>query len=114
MQPRLNGKLATLIALSFVLAIACNSFSPFYEPTPSHLLATPTGTPVDEILHFENDLLSFSYPARLQIFAGEDPAFLPYPGKIRLGGELVVGLVDPNWIKSETLDRRTCLQAALP
>jgi hypothetical protein len=88
-----------LIALVLVLNIACNSITPFLKPTPLPLLPTPA----TEILHFENDFVTFDYPAGVRIYTTNDPAFNTYPGEIRFGGELVVGLSDPHWIKRDIL-----------
>jgi hypothetical protein len=70
--------------------IACNSINSLL----------PTSTP--EILHFENDVVAFDYPAGARIFTESDSSFVTYPIGIELGGELDVGLANEGWIHQET------------
>jgi energy-converting hydrogenase Eha subunit F len=95
MNTRSNHNLAILMAFTILLAIACNSGILFPKPTPS--------TMEPKLLHFENDIVAFDYPAGVRIYTANDPAFNTYPGEIRFGGELVVGLADPHWIKRDIL-----------
>ncbi len=60
--------------------------------------STPSLTLTPEILHFENELVAFDYPATARVFAARDPAFVPYANSFELGGELVVGLANPAWM----------------
>lgn len=86
------------LTILITLTLACTTITLFSTSTPS-----PTITIPPEILHFENELVAFDYPAGTRIFATRDPAFLRYVGYIRLGGELAVGLANPGWIHNETL-----------
>jgi hypothetical protein len=74
------------MAFTILLAIACNSGILFPKPTPS--------TMEPKLLHFENDIVAFDYPAGMKVFNAADPTFTPYP-KNQLGGQLVAGLADP-------------------
>jgi hypothetical protein len=90
--------LAISLILVILLGLACSSTTLFSKPTPQP--PTPSAWSLPEIRHYENDILAFDYPDGVRIFEAGDPAFDLFPGDIRLGGELVVGLADPTWIKS--------------
>jgi hypothetical protein len=107
MNTRPSCQSAILIALVIVFTIACNALTPFFKPTPSPLPIIPTATPVPKILHFENDMVAFDYPAGLVVFNAADPAFIPYPSSLRLGGQLVAGLADPDEIGNDGTLYRT-------
>jgi hypothetical protein len=92
MNTRSNHYLAILMASTILLTIACNTVTLFSKPTPSPL---PTATMEPKLLHFENDIVAFDYPAGMKVFTAADPAFIPYPLNIHLGGQLVAGLADP-------------------
>jgi hypothetical protein len=64
--------------------------TPTPEPTP---LSTPF--PASMIVHFENDMVAFDYLKNMKVHTG--PVFKCYPD-FQLGGELVVGLGDPNFM----------------
>ena len=85
MNTRSNSSLVILIALALVLAIACNSITPFLKPPP---------TAIPKIVHFENDFVAFDYPEGMKVFNAANPAFTPYPEN-QLGGQLVASLADP-------------------
>jgi hypothetical protein len=89
------SKLAALVLLTFVFAIAC-MWSPFIKPPP--LSWPPTATP--KSLRFENELVAFDYLRGLKIFSGAAVKFNYYP-KISLGGEMVAGLGDPKFFGHE-------------
>ena len=89
-------KKSMLIFLA-ALTLACNAITDL-APTPTSTITLPP-----EILHFENDLVSFDYPAGMRLFISNDPAFNTYPIDRQLGGELIVGLADPQWIKNDIL-----------
>ena len=78
-----NRSIPFLVIL-IIFTLACNTF----------IGPTPTPAP-PAILHFENDFVAFDYPEGLKVFNAADPAFIPYPSKVRLGGQLVAGLADP-------------------
>jgi hypothetical protein len=79
-----------MLAILLLPTPACTSITPFF----------PTSTA--ETLHFENDVVSFDYPAGTRIFAAGDPGFTPYPVGIPLGGDLAAGLAHPGWISRGT------------
>jgi hypothetical protein len=81
MNTRSYHNLAIFMAFTILLATACNPVTLFPQPTPS-------------LLHFENDFVTFDYPAGMKVFNAADPAFNPYPPN-QLGGQLVAGLADP-------------------
>jgi len=96
MNTRSNHNLAILMAFTILLAIACNSVTLFPKPTME-----------PKLLHFENDMVAFDYPAGLVVFNAADPAFIPYPSSLRLGGQLVAGLADPDEIGNDGTLYRT-------
>jgi hypothetical protein len=80
----MKNRSVTTLAILTILTLACNT------------LIGPTPTPAPPaILHFENDFVTFDYPEGMKIFNAADPAFIPYPSNVRLGGQLVAGLADP-------------------
>jgi hypothetical protein len=96
----MKNRVILILAILIVLALACETSSNLATQTPA---PSATPTPPGDLLHFENDFLSFDYLPGTGIFSAGDPAFLTYPHDIQLGGELVVGLADPKWIKSDDL-----------
>ena len=91
----MNTRSIKYLAILITLAIACNSVTLFPKTTPSPL---PTATMEPKLLHFENDIVAFDYPAGMVVFNTADPAFIPYPSNNKLGGQLVAGLADPEEI----------------
>ena len=87
----MKNRFIKLLAILLFISLACTSTITLF----------PTSTP--EILHFENELVAFDYPAGTRIFVAGDPAFIPYPLFDAMGGELAVGLADPGWIHPNTL-----------
>ena len=87
-----------ILAILLPLTLACTTITLFPTSAPH-----PTETIPPEILHFENELVAFDYPAWTRIFTAGDPVFLTYPYFIRLGGELAVGLADPGWSHDDVL-----------
>jgi hypothetical protein len=65
--------------------------TPTPEPTPS-----PTPFPASMIMHFNNDVVAYDYLTPMKVHTANDPAFQCYPD-FKLGGELIVGLGDPNF-----------------
>jgi hypothetical protein len=96
----MDQALLKYLAILALLILACNAIT--------GLVSTPTSTitPIPEILHFENDFVSFDYPAGMLVFSAADPAFTPYPENI-MGGQLVAGLADPQEIDKWGHFRRT-------
>lgn len=80
-----------LISVLLPLTLACSLIPVSHSPT---LRLKATTSP--EILHFENEMVSFEYPAGLLVFNRIDPGFVTYPIGNELGGQLVVGLADPD------------------
>ena len=76
------------ILLAIVLSLTAGCATYTFSPTPT---SPPPG-------HFENNLVAFNYPAGARIFAAGDPTFNPYSNFYKLGGKLVVGLANPNWM----------------
>jgi hypothetical protein len=104
-----------LIAMVIGSAVACQSLAPpVAAPTPS---SSPRPTAASELLHFENEWISFDYPAGLTLYeAGfADVIWYPY---IEFGGELVAALGDErffgfdNYFRSIRIVRRAWSQAA--
>ena len=81
----MNKSLLNYLVILAGLTLACN--------VGTGIASTPTPTP--EILQFENDFVSFDYPAGMLVFNGDDPAFNTYPISDHLKGQLVAGLADP-------------------
>jgi len=94
----MNKRSIINLTILIILTLACTTITLFPTSTPNFTETIPP-----EILHFENELVAFDYPAGTRIFAAGDPAFSSYPYFIRLGGELAVGLADPGWIHNDTL-----------
>jgi hypothetical protein len=93
MNTRSNHYLAILMAFTILLATACNTIPLFPKPTPSPL---PYATKEPKLLHFENEIVAFDYPAGMKIYSAMDSTFQCYPD-FEFGGEMVVGLGDPNF-----------------
>jgi hypothetical protein len=89
----MNNRFIMILVVLIPLTIACTTTSLFPSSTP---VSTETASP--EILHFNNELVAFDYPAGTRIFAAGEPGFAPYPMDDLMGGELVVGLASPGWI----------------
>jgi hypothetical protein len=81
------------LAFLLPLTLACTTSTFFPPSTP-----TISDTIPFEILHFENELVAFDYPAGMMIYAAGDPGFFIYPVGVQLGGELSVGFADPGWL----------------
>lgn len=79
-----------IFSILILMLIACRAL-PFISTTPR----TPEETVTPEILLFENEMVSFSYPANMLVYDSGDPAFTTYPINAELGGRLVAGLADP-------------------
>jgi hypothetical protein len=92
MNTRSNPILVILILFTILLAMACNTAT-LFPKTTSMPLTTAILEP--KLIHFENDIIAFDYPAGMKIFNAADPAFNPYPSNVRLGGQMVAGLADP-------------------
>ena len=97
MKPQSTKTFKICFLVITILTNACNivSFLPEFTPTPPLF---PTTTLQPEILHYENELVAFDYPAGMEIFATGDPAFHTSPFGVELGGELSVGLANPSWM----------------
>jgi len=85
----MEKSLLKYLAIPALLTLTCNVVTGIV-PTP-----TPKITPTPEILRFENNFVSFDYPAGLLVFNSDDPAFITYPISNHLEGRLVAGLADP-------------------
>jgi hypothetical protein len=91
-----NRPIPSLLVILVILTLACNT------------LMGPTPTPAPPaILHFENDFVAFDYPEGMKVFNAADPAFIPHPSNVQLGGQLVAGLADPKEIDKRGYFRRT-------
>jgi hypothetical protein len=103
MEERMKSRIFYLLAILLPLTLACMTISLFPDKAPvPTVIPALTETIPHEILHFENELVAFDYPAGTKIFAAGDLAFNTYPS-VSLGGELAVGLADPTWIHDGTL-----------
>lgn len=89
----MRSRWTMILAILLSTTSACTIIKSVPTSTPG---LTETSPP--EILHFENELVAFDYPAGTRIFAAGDPVFNIYPIGIELGGELAVGLANPGWI----------------
>ena len=93
----MNKRFIINLTILITLTLACTTITLFPTSTPD-----PTETIPPEILHFENELVAFDYPAGTRIFTANEPGFLTYPYGNQLGGELAVGLAAPGWINENT------------
>jgi hypothetical protein len=84
-----------ILAILLPLTLACTTIT--FIPT-----SKPNPTSTHEILHFENELVTFDYPAGTKIFSAGDPGFSTYPYGIQPGGELALGLAGSGWIHETT------------
>jgi len=82
----MNKRPLIIAAALIILSLACNSL----------VKLTPTQGP-PAILHFENEFVAFNYPEGMIVFGADDPAFTPIPN-VEMGGQLVIGLADPQEI----------------
>lgn len=98
----MNKPLLKRLALLAALLLACNAIAGLATPT-STPTALPSASPTPEILHFENEFVAFDYPAGMRIFTANKTAFNTYPFFIQLGGEFIIGMANPIWIKLDTL-----------
>jgi len=96
MKPRSQNKMKACFLVIAMLSLACNLLNRYPELTAMPPLF-PKASVQPEILHYENELVAFDYPAGARIFAAGE-FFYNYPYENNLGGELVVGLADPGWI----------------
>jgi hypothetical protein len=114
MNTRSNHNLVILMVFTILLAMACNTGTLFPKST-----SLPLTTAILEPMlnHFENDIVAFDYPAGMKVFNAADPAFIPYPFNVSLGGQMVAGLADPAEIGTNGYIYRTLgifRQAILP
>jgi hypothetical protein len=93
LEEAMNNRFIKILVVLISLTFACTTISLFPTSTP-----IPTETASPEILHFNNELVAFDYPAGTRIFTAGEPGFAPYPMDDLMGGELVVGLASPDWI----------------
>jgi hypothetical protein len=73
---------------------------PLVETPTSAPTLTPTPFPAAMLRHFENNVVAFDYLEGLNVYEAGKATFQCYPD-FQLGGELVVGLGDPKFIKSD-------------
>ncbi len=114
MNTRSNHNLVILMVFTILLSIACNTATLFPKSTS---LPLTTATLEPKLIHFENDIVAFDYPAGMKVFNAADPAFIPYPFNVSLGGQMVAGLADPAEIGTNGYMYRTLgifRQAILP
>jgi hypothetical protein len=92
MEVKMKKQVVKILACLLPLILGCTITTPF---------PTPTAQPP---LHFENELVSFDYPAGATIFTPSGQTdFHSYAYVYELGGDLVVGLANPGWMKNGTL-----------
>ena len=91
-----------IFSILILLLTACRSI-PFISTTPR----APEETVTPEMLQFENEMVSFSYPANMLVYDSGDPAFTTYPINDELGGQLVAGLADPKAVYPDGLLYKT-------
>jgi hypothetical protein len=89
--------LADKILASLVIK---ENLPPLVETPTSEPTLTPTLFPAAMLRHFENDVVAFDYLEGLNVYEAGNATFQCYPD-FQLGGELVVGLGDPKFIKSD-------------
>jgi hypothetical protein len=104
MNTRSNHNLVILMVFTILLAMACNTVTLFPKSTS---LPLTTATLEPKLIHFENDIVAFDYPAGMMVFNATDPAFIPYPFNVTLGGQMVAGLADPTEIGTNGYMYRT-------
>jgi hypothetical protein len=92
-EENMKNRFIMILVILLPLTLACTTTTLFSTLTPY-----PTQTTVLEILHFENELVAFDYPAGTRIFAAGDPGFNTYPFGYQPGGELAVGLAASGWV----------------
>jgi hypothetical protein len=98
------------IACKAVMGALVPSPTATYTPMASNPLK-PTSTPTllptiitnAELLFYENEWVSFEFPKWMKLYDTIDPSFATDP--IDLGGDLLVGLADPNYISDGSVKR---------
>ncbi len=122
MQNRFSKSPLFLIFTTLVLTMACKAVMGMPIPTPTETFTPtaipplkPTSTPTplatiitnSELLFYENEWVSFEFPKWMKLYDTIDPSFVTYP--IDLGGDLLVGLADPNYISGDAVSRSIAL-----